>query len=76
MSAETGNSSSKHFRVEKLAEGVYAATHMDGGWMICNTGIVDLGTSHWCSTQVSLPRRPMICVQWRRSLLGDYPAMW
>lgn len=43
MSAEASSGSSKHFRIEKLAEGVYAATQVDGGWMICNTGIVDLG---------------------------------
>lgn len=35
--------SSKHFRLEKLAEGVYAALHCPGGWAISNAGIVDLG---------------------------------
>jgi glyoxylase-like metal-dependent hydrolase (beta-lactamase superfamily II) len=34
---------SRHFRLEQLAEGVYAAIHRDGGWAICNAGIVDLG---------------------------------
>ena len=34
---------SKHFRLEQLAEGVYAAIHAEGGWAICNAGIVDLG---------------------------------
>jgi len=35
--------SSKHFRLERLLDGVYAAIHIDGGWMICNAGIVNLG---------------------------------
>ena len=34
---------SKHFRLQQLAEGVYAAIHMDGGTAISNAGIVDLG---------------------------------
>ncbi len=35
--------SSKHFKLEQLAEGVYAAIHSEGGWAICNAGIIDLG---------------------------------
>jgi cyclase len=34
---------SAHFRLEEMAEGVYAAIHVDGGAAICNAGIVDLG---------------------------------
>jgi glyoxylase-like metal-dependent hydrolase (beta-lactamase superfamily II) len=34
---------SRHFRLEKLQDGVYAATHQIGGWAISNAGIVDLG---------------------------------
>jgi len=34
---------SKHFRLEKLAEGVYAAIHINGGHAICNAGIINLG---------------------------------
>jgi glyoxylase-like metal-dependent hydrolase (beta-lactamase superfamily II) len=34
---------SKHFRLEQLADGVYAAVHSDGGEAISNAGIVDLG---------------------------------
>lgn len=34
---------SKHFRLEQLQDGVYAAIHQDGGWAISNAGIVDLG---------------------------------
>jgi cyclase len=34
---------SKHFRLEALADGVYAAIHIDGGAAISNAGIVDLG---------------------------------
>ena len=34
---------SKHFRLQQLAEGVYAAIHMEGGGAIGNAGIVDLG---------------------------------
>jgi cyclase len=34
---------SKHFRLQQLADGVYAAIHVDGGTAIGNAGIVDLG---------------------------------
>jgi len=34
---------SKHFRLQQLAEGVYAAIHREGGAAIGNAGIVDLG---------------------------------
>jgi len=34
---------SKHFRIEQLADGVYAAFHKDRGWLICNAGVIDLG---------------------------------
>lgn len=44
MTGEMSSSlSSRHFRLERLTEGVYTAVHTDGGWMICNAGIVDLG---------------------------------
>jgi len=36
-------SDSKHFRLQQLADGVYAAIHIDGGAAISNAGIVDLG---------------------------------
>ena len=34
---------SRHFRLEQLADGVYACINADGGWAICNAGIIDLG---------------------------------
>jgi glyoxylase-like metal-dependent hydrolase (beta-lactamase superfamily II) len=34
---------SKHFRIEQMADGVYAVIHIDGGAAIGNAGIVDLG---------------------------------
>jgi cyclase len=34
---------SKHFTIEKLSDGVYAAIHKTGGYAICNSGIIDLG---------------------------------
>jgi glyoxylase-like metal-dependent hydrolase (beta-lactamase superfamily II) len=34
---------SKHFTLERLTEGVYAAIHSMGGYAICNAGIVDMG---------------------------------
>ena len=34
---------SKHFTIQKLAEGVFAAVAKSGGYAICNAGIVDLG---------------------------------
>jgi len=35
--------SSKHFKIEKLSDGIYAAIHSFGGYAICNAGIIDLG---------------------------------
>jgi cyclase len=34
---------SRHFRLEQLSEGVYAAINVNDGWAICNAGIIDLG---------------------------------
>jgi cyclase len=35
---------SKHYNLEKLSDGIYAAIHNDdGGFAICNGGIIDLG---------------------------------
>ncbi len=34
---------SRHFKIETLADGVFAAIHRPGGWAIGNAGIVDLG---------------------------------
>ncbi|MFI5153596.1 MAG: MBL fold metallo-hydrolase [Chitinophagales bacterium] len=34
---------SKHFTIQKLADGVYAAIASNGGYAICNAGIIDLG---------------------------------
>jgi cyclase len=34
---------SRHFRIEKLGAGVYAAVATPGGFGLCNAGIVDLG---------------------------------
>lgn len=36
-------SDSRHFRLQRLADGVYAAIAVDGGAAVCNAGIVDLG---------------------------------
>lgn len=35
--------SSRHFSIEQLAEGVYAAIHKELGAAICNAGLIDLG---------------------------------
>jgi cyclase len=34
---------SKHFQIERLAEGVYAAVASEQGYAICNAGVVDIG---------------------------------
>ena len=34
---------SRHFTIEKIADGVFAVFHRTGGWAISNSGIVDLG---------------------------------
>jgi glyoxylase-like metal-dependent hydrolase (beta-lactamase superfamily II) len=44
ISGQTGLPDSKHYKLEKLADGIYAAIHNDnGGYAICNAGIIDLG---------------------------------
>jgi glyoxylase-like metal-dependent hydrolase (beta-lactamase superfamily II) len=40
---KTGSDGSRHFRLEQLSDGVYAAINTDDGWAICNAGIIDLG---------------------------------
>jgi len=34
---------SKHFQIERLADGVYAAVASEQGYAICNAGIIDIG---------------------------------
>ncbi len=34
---------SDHFMIEKIGDGIYAAIHKNGGYAICNSGIIDLG---------------------------------
>lgn len=34
---------SRHFRLQALADGVFAAIAANGGWAICNSGLIDLG---------------------------------
>jgi cyclase len=43
MKTHQSFTSSKHFRLEQLADGVYAAIHIGGGAAIGNAGIIDLG---------------------------------
>ena len=43
MTMKEGLRNSRHFVIHELREGVYAAIATDGGWAICNAGIVDLG---------------------------------
>ncbi len=34
---------SKHFQLQRLADGVYAAVASERGYAICNAGIIDAG---------------------------------
>lgn len=34
---------SRHFRLQALADGIFAAVAIHGGWAICNSGLIDLG---------------------------------
>jgi cyclase len=43
LCAYTQTFQSKHFSIQKLTDGVYAAIAKNGGYAICNAGIVDLG---------------------------------
>jgi cyclase len=38
-----GFSGSRHFQLRDLGDGVYAAIATDGGWAVCNAGIIDIG---------------------------------
>ncbi len=39
----TGVSGSRHFQLRDLGDGIYAAIATDGGWAVCNAGIIALG---------------------------------
>jgi glyoxylase-like metal-dependent hydrolase (beta-lactamase superfamily II) len=44
INGQTGLPKSKHYTLEKLADGIYAAIHNnEGGYAICNAGIIDIG---------------------------------
>jgi glyoxylase-like metal-dependent hydrolase (beta-lactamase superfamily II) len=44
INGQTELPESKHYKLEKLADGIYAAIHNNaGGYAICNAGIIDLG---------------------------------
>src|SRR5512137_3063529 len=44
VNGQTGLPESRHYKLEKLADGIYAAIHnTQGGYAICNAGIIDLG---------------------------------
>lgn len=44
INGQTGLPESKHYILHELADGIYAAIHNDeGGYAICNAGIIDLG---------------------------------
>ena len=40
---KSSNQVSKHFSIQQLADGVYAAIHTEGGAAICNAGLIELG---------------------------------
>ncbi len=40
--ASVGIPGSRHFRLAELARGVHAAIAVDGGWAICNSGVVEM----------------------------------
>jgi glyoxylase-like metal-dependent hydrolase (beta-lactamase superfamily II) len=37
------NSASRHFRIQKISQGIWSTGMVDGGWHFCNSGIIDLG---------------------------------
>jgi glyoxylase-like metal-dependent hydrolase (beta-lactamase superfamily II) len=37
------NSFSRHFRLQKISQGIWSTRMIDGGWHICNSSIIDLG---------------------------------
>ena len=39
----SGLPESKHFQIERLADGVYAAIASEQGYAVCNAGIIDIG---------------------------------
>ncbi len=44
INGQTVLQESRHYKLEKLADGIYAAIHNNkGGYAICNAGIIDLG---------------------------------
>jgi cyclase len=51
---------SKHFQIEPLADGVYAAIASKQGYAICNAGIVDIGDKIIIFDRSSLQKRQKI----------------
>jgi cyclase len=49
---------SRHFTLEPLADGVWAAIHRVGGWAVGNAGIVDLGDATLLFDAFLTPTRP------------------
>jgi cyclase len=43
LAVTAGLPESKHFQIERLADGVYAAIASEQGYAICNVGIIDIG---------------------------------
>ncbi len=67
-------SAGRHFSLEPLADGVWAAVHRAGGWAIGNAGIVDLGDATLVFDAGLTPEAGVELAAAARSLTGRPPT--
>ena len=65
---------SRHFRIEKLARGVYAAIATPEGYGLCNSGIVDLGDDTVVFDTMLTPMAGQALERAARLVTGRHPA--
>jgi cyclase len=66
---------SRHFVIQPLAEGVQAAIAREGGWAICNSGIIDLGGMSLVFDTFVSPTAAGDLLQAARHHLGHSPEL-
>jgi cyclase len=66
---------SKHFQLQQIAEGVYAALHTNGGWAVSNAGIVDMGDRTLIFDTFLTPRAATDLRAAAESLTGRAPSI-
>jgi len=72
---KTDLNTSKHFTLQMLADGIYAAISMDEGAAICNTGLIDLGGLVVIYDTFQTPQAARDLAEISRNLFGQTPLV-